>query len=70
MGQPSALIDRMNFALALAASDVKDVKVSAKDLLPKEVDREDAGTTVDALAEAILHQPLGDRSRTTLLNRR
>jgi uncharacterized protein (DUF1800 family) len=65
---PGALIDRMNFAVALAQDrDVTDVKADARKLVGRDVDATDTGAVVDRLAEAILHQPLSAATRRTLL---
>ncbi|QOV90108.1 DUF1800 domain-containing protein [Humisphaera borealis] len=64
---PSALIDRLNFAVALTESDMKDIKVDVSRLLGKKVDADNAEAVIERLAATLLHQPLSDATKATLL---
>ncbi|MGO8969082.1 MAG: DUF1800 domain-containing protein [Myxococcaceae bacterium] len=58
-----ALVSRINFALALTAGRIRGTEVA----LPKEAVGESPSAAVDALARAVLHVPLSDSTRSTLL---
>ena len=68
---PGALIDRLNFATALAGGDVSDVKLDVRKVVGKGGGRggvpDGPEAVVDRLAEAILHQPLSPATRRTIL---
>jgi uncharacterized protein (DUF1800 family) len=70
---PGALIDRLNFAVALTQADVSDVKVDVRKVAGQATggdvakDEDDAEAAIDRLARAILHQPLSPATRRTLL---
>jgi uncharacterized protein (DUF1800 family) len=63
---PGALIDRLNFAVALSERDVNDVKLDLRKLAAG-VDAKDPEAVVDRLAERILFQPLAPAARRTIL---
>jgi uncharacterized protein (DUF1800 family) len=63
---PGALIDRLNFAIALGEKGVNDVKVDVRSLA-KGVNPNDAEAVVDHLAARILQQPLSPAARKTVL---
>jgi uncharacterized protein (DUF1800 family) len=58
-----ALVTRINFALALTAGRIPGTEV----VLPPEPKGTSATALVDALARAVLHQPLSETTRSTLL---
>jgi uncharacterized protein (DUF1800 family) len=58
---PGALIDRLNFALALTQQQVSDVKMDPKELAGK-IDADHPQAVLDRLSEALLH---GDMSAAT-----
>jgi len=58
-----ALVTRINFALALTAGRIPGTEVS----LPPNAHPESAGAELDALARTVLHQPLSETTRATLL---
>jgi len=58
-----ALVTRINFALALTAGRIPGTEVP----LPKDVQAGSPNAAVDALARAVLHQPLSETTRATLL---
>ena len=66
---PGALIDRLNFAVALTQADVSDVEVDVRKAVGKNAAAaaDDPGAVVDRLAAMILHQPLSPATRQTLL---
>ena len=64
---PGALIDRLNFAVALTQADVSDVKVDVRTALGKGVSVNDPEAVVDRVAATILHQPLNPATKRTLL---
>lgn len=64
---PGALIDRLNFAVALTRADVSDVNVDVASLVGTDVATDNPGAVVDRLASAILYRPLSPGSRQTLL---
>jgi uncharacterized protein (DUF1800 family) len=63
---PGALIDRMNFAIALSEQNVKDIKADVRGLV-RDVPANDREQIIDRLAQQILHQPLSAATRATLL---
>jgi uncharacterized protein (DUF1800 family) len=65
---PGALIDRLNFAVALTQADVSDVTLDVRRIAGKDGAKDDAEAVVDRLAAAILHQPLNPATRRTILN--
>jgi uncharacterized protein (DUF1800 family) len=58
-----ALVTRINFALALTAGRIHGTEV----VLPPEPRGTSAAAAVDTLARAVLHQPLSETTRATLL---
>jgi uncharacterized protein (DUF1800 family) len=58
-----ALVTRINFALALTTGRIPGTEV----LLPKALHEATPQAQVDALAHALLHQPLSETTRATLL---
>jgi uncharacterized protein (DUF1800 family) len=58
-----ALVTRINFALALTAGRIPGTEV----LLPLETGATSPGAQLDALARTVLHQPLSEKTRLTLL---
>ena len=64
---PGALIDRLNFAVALTQGDVSDVKLDTAKLVNREAKKGGPEAVVDSLAASILHQPLSTTTRQTLL---
>lgn len=60
-----ALIDRLNFALALTQQNVTDVHVDLSHLLGK-TDVDQANEVFNQLSQAILHGDLSERTRKTL----
>jgi hypothetical protein len=58
-----ALVTRINFALALTAGRIRGTEV----VLPTEPKGTNATATVDVLAHSVLHQPLSETTRATLL---
>lgn len=58
-----ALVTRINFALALTTGRIRGTEV----VLPPEPKGTSATATVDALAHSVLHQPLSETTRATLL---
>ncbi len=58
-----ALVTRINFALALTAGRISGTQV----VLPPEAAGSSPGTQVDRLARRVLHTPLGEMTRATLL---
>jgi uncharacterized protein (DUF1800 family) len=63
---PGALIDRLNFAIALSQQDVKDIKADVRGLV-RDVPKTDREQIVDRLADQILHQPLTPATRNKIL---
>ena len=63
---PGALIDRLNFALALTGGEVSDVTVKPQTLLAG-VDADQPKAALERLSQAILHGEMGDRTRETIL---
>ncbi|HEX8912199.1 MAG TPA: DUF1800 domain-containing protein [Humisphaera sp.] len=63
---PGALIDRLNFAVALSEKDVNDVKVDVKKLAAG-VDPKDAEAVVDRIAARVLQGPLSPAAKRTVL---
>ena len=64
---PGALIDRLNFAIALTRGEVSDVKLNVAKLVGREAKSGGPDAVVDSLAATILHQPLSTTTRQTLL---
>jgi uncharacterized protein (DUF1800 family) len=62
---PGALIDRLNFALALTQNNVGDVRFDATKLLSG-ADTDQPQRVLDELANAILHGPISDSTRKSL----
>ena len=60
-----ALIDRLNFALALTQENVTDVHVDLSHLLGK-IDVDQPSVVFNQLSQAILHGDLSERTRKTL----
>ena len=60
-----ALIDRLNFALALTQENVTDLHVDLSRLLGK-IDVDQPSVVFNQLSQAILHGDLSDRTRKTL----
>jgi uncharacterized protein (DUF1800 family) len=58
-----ALVTRINFALALTAGRIPGTEVP----LPKDIPGESPSAAVNALARTVLHQPLSETTRATLL---
>jgi uncharacterized protein (DUF1800 family) len=63
---PGALIDRLNFALALTQENVGDVRIDPAKLL-NGADTDQPQRVLDRLAESIVHGPLSDSTRTSLV---
>lgn len=61
-----ALVNRLNFALALSADRVRGTEVDVKALAPQPRPS-DTEALVDALARRLLYEPLSPQTRTTLL---
>jgi len=61
-----ALVSRINFGIALAANRVKGTRVEVAKRLPTPAAAKDADTAIQALAQAILAQPLSEATRNTL----
>jgi len=62
---PGALIDRLNFALALTQQQVSDVKVEPKELAGK-IDADHPQAVLDRLSDALLHGDMGASTAKTL----
>jgi uncharacterized protein (DUF1800 family) len=65
---PGALIDRLNFAMALTEQNVSDVRFDPATLL-KGADTDQPQVVLDRLSDAILHGQMNDATRKTLANR-
>ncbi|HSZ57654.1 MAG TPA: DUF1800 domain-containing protein [Tepidisphaeraceae bacterium] len=64
---PGALIERLNFALALTQENVGDVRIDPGKLVG-EVDTDQPQRVLDRLAESIVHGPLSDSTRKSLVH--
>lgn len=62
---PGALIDRLNFALALTEQKVSDVQIDPKSLVGK-TDADRPESILEQLSQAILHGEMTDSTRKTL----
>ena len=65
---PGALIDRLNFAVALTEQNVTNVRFDPKDLLHG-VDADQPAAVLDRLSDALLHGQMTDATRQTLARR-
>jgi hypothetical protein len=63
-----ALIDRLNFALALTEQNVSDVHFDPAGLL-KGVDTDHPQAVLDRLSDELLHGEMTDTTRQTLMKR-
>ena len=62
---PGALIDRLNFALALTQQNVGDVRIETAKLLDG-VDTDQTEAVLDQLAESLVHGPLSESTRKAI----
>lgn len=65
---PGALIDRLNFAMALTQQNVSDVRFDPTKIL-NGVDTDQPEAVLDRLSEALLHGQMTDSTRQTLAKR-
>jgi uncharacterized protein (DUF1800 family) len=63
---PGALIDRLNFALALTQQQVKDVRIDTKELVGK-ADADQPLALLDQVSQTLLHGEMSDATRKTLM---
>jgi uncharacterized protein (DUF1800 family) len=63
---PGALIERLNFALALTQQNVGDVRIDSAKLLG-DADTDQPQRVLDDLADTILHAPLSESTRKSLV---
>jgi uncharacterized protein (DUF1800 family) len=63
---PGALIDRLNFALALTQEQVKDVRIDTKELAGK-ADADQPTALLDHVSQALLHGEMSEATRKTLM---
>jgi len=64
---PGALIDRLNFAMALTSQNVSDLRPDPARFL-RGADADQPATVVDRLADALLHGEMTASTRKTLMN--
>jgi uncharacterized protein (DUF1800 family) len=65
---PGALIDRLNFALALTEQNVSDIRFESAKLLTG-ADTDQPSVVLDRLSDALLHGQMTDATRKTLASR-
>ena len=62
---PGAVIDRLNFALALTEQEVSDVRIAPQDLV-KGADADQPTVVFEKLSESVLHGAMSDSTKKTI----